>query len=195
MLTRYGLLRDHARGNESLLKEIPGLRVYGGDDRIGGLTDKVTNAQELKVHTKWQEERISTWFDHIAAEPVLCLVSSLTPSMWGACSLSVTPLVTCATLFGRMHGRPCSVHRSVTRVPAHTCTDGFTLSNYRCKTLMSSTINSVCPLLWSTGDTLFIGGCGWFLEGTAEQMYHNLTQVLGSLPQDTVSRNTVTLWH
>lgn len=55
-------------------------------------------------------------------------------------------------------------------------------------------ITSVCAFLWSTGDTLFIGGCGRFLEGTAEQMYHNLTQVLGSLPQDTVSRNTATLW-
>lgn len=31
------------------MKEVPGLRVYGGDDRIGGLTDKVTNEQELKV--------------------------------------------------------------------------------------------------------------------------------------------------
>ena len=31
------------------MKEVPGLRVYGGDDRIGGLTDKVTDAQELKV--------------------------------------------------------------------------------------------------------------------------------------------------
>lgn len=46
------LTRDHARGNEALVKEVPGLRVYGGDDRIGGLTDKVTNAQELKVSTK-----------------------------------------------------------------------------------------------------------------------------------------------
>lgn len=42
-------VRDHARGNEDLLKEVPGLRVYGGDDRIKGLTDKVTNCQELKV--------------------------------------------------------------------------------------------------------------------------------------------------
>ena len=42
--------RDHARGNEVLVKEIPDLKVYGGDDRIGGLTDKVTNAQELKVN-------------------------------------------------------------------------------------------------------------------------------------------------
>lgn len=44
-------IRDHARGNEALLKEVPGLKVYGGDDRIGGLTDKVTNTQELKVPT------------------------------------------------------------------------------------------------------------------------------------------------
>lgn len=46
------LIRDHARGNEALVKEVPGLKVYGGDDRIGALTDKVTNAQELKVPTK-----------------------------------------------------------------------------------------------------------------------------------------------
>lgn len=50
------LTRDHARGNEALVKEVPGLRVYGGDDRIGGLTDKVTNAQELKVSTKRLQE-------------------------------------------------------------------------------------------------------------------------------------------
>lgn len=43
------LIRDHARGNEALVQEVPGLRVYGGDDRIEGLTDKVTNEQELKV--------------------------------------------------------------------------------------------------------------------------------------------------
>lgn len=50
------LIRDHARGNEALVKEVPGLRVYGGDDRIGGLTDKVTNTQELKVSTKRLQE-------------------------------------------------------------------------------------------------------------------------------------------
>lgn len=50
------LTRDHARGNEALVKEVPGLRVYGGDDRIGGLTDKVTNVQELKVSTKHLQE-------------------------------------------------------------------------------------------------------------------------------------------
>lgn len=63
------------------MKEVPGLRVYGGDDRIGGLTDKVTNAQELKVHTKRHEERISLRFGHIESDPVLYLPPSLIPSM------------------------------------------------------------------------------------------------------------------
>ncbi|KAJ8387119.1 hypothetical protein AAFF_G00160590 [Aldrovandia affinis] len=104
---------DHARGNEALAKEIPGLRVYGGDDRIGALTDKVTDAQELK--------------------------------------------------FGAI--------------------------NVRCLSTPCHTSGHVCYFLWEdecadapavfTGDTLFVAGCGRFFEGTAEQMHHNLTEVLG----------------
>ncbi|XP_035253636.1 hydroxyacylglutathione hydrolase-like protein [Anguilla anguilla] len=110
---------DHARGNEDLVKRIPGLRVYGGDDRIGGLTDKVTDEQELK--------------------------------------------------FGAI--------------------------NVRCLSTPCHTSGHVCYFVWEddcsdapavfTGDTLFVAGCGRFFEGTAEQMHHNLTKVLGSLPQDT----------
>jgi hydroxyacylglutathione hydrolase len=37
-----------------------------------------------------------------------------------------------------------------------------------------------------TGDTLFIGGCGRFFEGTAQEMYHALIEVLGKMPQDTL---------
>ncbi|XP_014487228.1 PREDICTED: hydroxyacylglutathione hydrolase, mitochondrial isoform X2 [Dinoponera quadriceps] len=36
-----------------------------------------------------------------------------------------------------------------------------------------------------TGDTLFAGGCGKFFEGTADQMYKALVEVLGSLPEET----------
>ena len=36
------------------------------------------------------------------------------------------------------------------------------------------------------GDTLFVGGCGKFFEGTPEQMYSALCEVLASLPEDTV---------
>ena len=39
----------------------------------------------------------------------------------------------------------------------------------------------------SLGDTLFVGGCGRFFEGTPEQMYHALCEVLGTLPHETVS--------
>ena len=36
------------------------------------------------------------------------------------------------------------------------------------------------------GDTLFLGGCGRFFEGTAEQMYTALVEKLGALPSETV---------
>merc|ERR1711991_356839 len=36
-----------------------------------------------------------------------------------------------------------------------------------------------------TGDTLFLGGCGRFFEGTADQMEKNLNSTLASLPDAT----------
>lgn len=36
-----------------------------------------------------------------------------------------------------------------------------------------------------TGDTLFIGGCGKFFEGSAEEMESALNKVLAGLPDDT----------
>ncbi|XP_060757605.1 hydroxyacylglutathione hydrolase-like protein isoform X2 [Neoarius graeffei] len=111
---------DHARGNEALLKDLPDLQVYGGDDRIMGLTHKVTNGQELKFNT-----------------------------------INVRCLFT----------------------PCHT-------SGHMCYFLWEDNCPD-SPAVF-TGDTLFVGGCGKFFEGTAEQMYHNLTEVLGTLPQDTI---------
>lgn len=37
-----------------------------------------------------------------------------------------------------------------------------------------------------TGDTLFCGGCGRLFEGTAQQMHHSLTNVLGDLSDATI---------
>lgn len=37
-----------------------------------------------------------------------------------------------------------------------------------------------------SGDTLFVAGCGKFYEGTADEMYKALIEVLGRLPPDTV---------
>lgn len=40
------------------------------------------------------------------------------------------------------------------------------------------------PLVF-TGDTLFVGGCGKFFEGTGQQMHRALIEVLGQLPDNT----------
>ncbi|KAG6927451.1 hydroxyacylglutathione hydrolase-like, partial [Chelydra serpentina] len=69
--------------------------------------------------------------------------------------------------------------------------------NVRCLFTPCHTSGHMCYFMWEenspdapavfSGDTLFIGGCGKFFEGTAEQMYRNLTEILGALPKDTVS--------
>ena len=38
-----------------------------------------------------------------------------------------------------------------------------------------------------TGDTLFLGGCGKFFEGDGKMMHRALVEVLGALPDKTVS--------
>lgn len=38
------------------------------------------------------------------------------------------------------------------------------------------------------GDTLFLGGCGRFFEGTATQMYEALIKILSQLPDNTVRK-------
>uniref|UniRef100_A0A8D1FR05 Metallo-beta-lactamase domain-containing protein n=1 Tax=Sus scrofa TaxID=9823 RepID=A0A8D1FR05_PIG len=111
---------DHAGGNEKLVKLEPGLKVYGGDDRIGALTHKVTHLSTLQVG-----------------------------------SLSVKCLST----------------------PCHT-------SGHICY-LVSKPGSSEPPAVF-TGDTLFVAGCGKFYEGTADEMYKALLEVLGRLPPDTV---------
>lgn len=40
---------DHAGGNKDLAQKCKGLAVYGGDDRIDALTDKVTNGSQFKI--------------------------------------------------------------------------------------------------------------------------------------------------
>ncbi|XP_061455115.1 hydroxyacylglutathione hydrolase-like protein isoform X2 [Rhineura floridana] len=71
----------------------------------------------------------------------------------------------------------------------------FSSINVRCLLTPGHTSGHACYFVWEddspdapaafTGDTLFIGGCGRILEGTAEQMYNSLTEVLGTLPKET----------
>ena len=39
-----------------------------------------------------------------------------------------------------------------------------------------------------TGDTLFLGGCGRFFEGTTDQMHEALVGKLAKLPDETVTK-------
>ncbi|CAK9290999.1 unnamed protein product [Gordionus sp. m RMFG-2023] len=107
---------DHAGGNEKMLKFLPTLNVYGGDDRVNCLTKKLTDGDKVSLN-----------------------------------NLEIKCLFT----------------------PCHT-------SGHLCYFLQSSRHSSVF-----TGDTLFIGGCGRFFEGTADQMYKALVNVLGHLPDNT----------
>lgn len=50
---------------------------------------------------------------------------------------------------------------------------------------MTSPDSAEAPVVF-TGDTLFLGGCGRFFEGDAEQMHRALVQILGQLPDETV---------
>ncbi|KAL1925454.1 uncharacterized protein VTP21DRAFT_337 [Calcarisporiella thermophila] len=107
---------DHSGGNEEFLALYPGIKVWGGDDRIPGLTnackhDETFNIGEIKVKS--------------------------------------------------LH-TPCHTKGSVS----------FFLEDGEQRAVF-------------TGDTLFLGGCGRFFEGTAEQMQRSLNEVLASLPDDT----------
>lgn len=44
-----------------------------------------------------------------------------------------------------------------------------------------------------TGDTLFVAGCGKFIEGTPLHMYNALIKTLSELPDETVRNKKKTL--
>lgn len=111
---------DHAGGNKGMVKEIENLPVYGGDDRIDALTQKVNDGDSIKI----------------------------------------------GDINVKVHFTPCH-------------TSGHVLYE------ASDAKDSSKPHALFTGDTLFIGGCGRFFEGTPIQMYHALIEVISSLSKDT----------
>ncbi|XP_047504882.1 hydroxyacylglutathione hydrolase, mitochondrial isoform X1 [Pieris napi] len=110
---------DHAGGNEDLVKMLPDLQVYGGDDRIGAITHKIEHNSKFNIGNL----------------NVLCLFT-----------------------------------------PCHT-------AGHICYFVTSPEESSDSAVF--TGDTLFLGGCGRFFEGTAEQMHKALIDILGNLPEQT----------
>jgi len=86
-------------------------------------------------------------------------------------------------------GRDCA---KVTQTPEHNST--FSLGSIKIRALHTPchTQDSICYLFEDgndravfTGDTLFIGGCGRFFEGTPKEMHTALNEVLAGLPDDT----------
>lgn len=108
---------DHAGGNEKLVQKGK-LTVYGGDDRIGALTNKVTHGDKFNIG-----------------------------------SLKVECLFT----------------------PCHT-------KGHICYYVTGPSGEE--PAVF-TGDTLFVGGCGKFFEGSPKEMYTALVEILGRLPDET----------
>ncbi len=43
---------DHAGGNSALVKAISNLKVYGGDERVEALTDKVSQDDQWEVNNQ-----------------------------------------------------------------------------------------------------------------------------------------------
>ncbi|RKP26245.1 hydroxyacylglutathione hydrolase [Syncephalis pseudoplumigaleata] len=112
---------DHSGGNSAIIKELPDLRVVGGDERIPALSYQVADGQEFSVG-----------------------------------GLVVRALAT----------------------PCHT-------SGHICYYVVDPDAkDEASKRVVFTGDTLFIGGCGRFFEGTAEQMQSSLDK-LAQLPGDT----------
>jgi len=86
-------------------------------------------------------------------------------------------------------GKDCA---KVTETPDHGAT--FNIGSIEVKALHTPchTQDSICYYFKDgdhkvvfTGDTLFIGGCGRFFEGTPEEMHKALNGVLAKLPDDT----------
>lgn len=70
-----------------------------------------------------------------------------------------------------------SLHVRCLFTPCHT-------SGHICYFVQDTSMPS-SPAAVFTGDTLFLSGCGKFFEGSAQQMYAALVEILGNLPGDT----------
>lgn len=120
---------DHAHGNAELISMFPEIVVYGGDQRVQGITRLVGHMDQIKLGT-----------------------------------LNIECLLT-----------PC-------HTKGHICY--YVTSEFDSASGPDSSSDSIERAVF-TGDTLFIGGCGRFFEGSAEQMNNNLNNILGNLPNDT----------
>ncbi|KAK0173346.1 hypothetical protein PV328_006560 [Microctonus aethiopoides] len=84
---------------------------------------------------------------------------------------------------------------AINQIVSHDDTFNIGSLNIKCLATPCHTSGHICYLVTDdagsdppavfTGDTLFIGGCGRFFEGTPGQMFKALNEILGSLPDET----------
>ncbi|ELW67799.1 Hydroxyacylglutathione hydrolase, mitochondrial [Tupaia chinensis] len=175
---------DHAGGNEKLLKLEPGLKVCGGDSRVAALTHRVTHLSTLQVGAL-TVKCLATPCDtsgHIcyfasepgSAEPPAVFTAQLPLGYEEA----VREPEGCSQQGPR--GQKCDSHHRA-RGKGH--------GPWLVLAARSTDVGLAGPGLGTgqvgAGDTLFVAGCGKFYEGTADEMYKALLEVLGRLPPDT----------
>jgi len=157
--------------------------VYGGDDRIGGLTKKVIQNIDLGNCSSTGESGINK----IAA--IIVLKKSQFHFQVGLGEIIKLGSSTIECMFTPCHttGHICYYLKSeditLQKPAVFTGKDDSRLIEKK----LCSCNNSLHFLLHSLGDTLFIAGCGRFFEGTPQQMHSALIEKLGNLPLETVS--------
>lgn len=184
------VFRDHAGGNEKMVKLMPGLKVYGGDDRVDAITKKVAHGNNLKVNTSRCNQ--NDWQYSIGIRDIL-LFLRLARLTSNVCSRRATQLATFATTSPKMTAlslQQLSQVRRHTVSPIKSCficlsSNQFDEVPWKSQQQLSKCDITACFFL-HVGDTLFVAGCGKFFEGTAEQMYKALIEILGRLPAETV---------
>lgn len=212
----FSLLRDHASGNEKMVRMMPGLKVYGGDDRVDAITKKVSHSHNFKVRLS-----ISLLCNPNASPK--CLMSAhwcLSFPAWNTqCQMPVYTMsynwshlllcdkrkqqwaTSCFHRYGMSNHIQVRWIAQILEIPGDTgdyedsdkTVTSVNLDQYWCSLCNESALCHVwpshdlrTPFLSYAGDTLFVAGCGKFFEGTAEQMHRALIEILGRLPPETV---------
>uniref|UniRef100_A0A915J3K3 hydroxyacylglutathione hydrolase n=1 Tax=Romanomermis culicivorax TaxID=13658 RepID=A0A915J3K3_ROMCU len=176
---------DHAGGNEKLLQIRKNLKVYGGDDRISQLTHRIGALEGRCIFTPCHTSGHICYFIDDKTKKYVFTVHGMA-TVTAAVSNRISVRLTCnqSYLTSVFHIAIRLVMAAVLRLDTLLRAPEF--NKLLCGSFLREEkikILGLCPI---QGDTLFVGGCGRFFEGTAHQMYDALFTKLGALPDDTL---------
>jgi hydroxyacylglutathione hydrolase len=152
--------RDHADGNPELISSLPEkIPVYGGDDRIPALTNKVKHNDSFRVN----HDLTFFLFIHLCFKSFMIFFY----------------LFFYLFIYLKKLKLGTNLHIKCLFTPCHT-------TGHICYFITNVNDATTTPAVF-TGDTLFLAGCGRFFEGNAEQMHNNFINILAKLPTETVA--------